>query len=851
MVSTIQLLFCIKMKKSLIIVESPAKIKTLKKFLGSKYMIESSVGHIRDLPKKGFGIDIKNDFEPQYVLLDEKKEVIQKLQQAAKMADIVYLAPDPDREGEAIAWHILSTLPAKIKSKRVTFNAITKESVLEALKHPRDINQALVDAQQARRLLDRIVGYKISPILTRRVQGNKQGGLSAGRVQSVALKLVVDREKEIEAFRPVEYWNIFVHFQSKKKTPHFIAHLHSVDGKKLEKESIEGKDVFLIPNEAQAHLIVERLKKAQFKVINIEKKEKRRHPVAPFITSTLQQEASRHFGFSSTRTMNIAQTLYEGVELGEKGSEGLITYMRTDSVRVAPEALHPLRDFIKKTYGEKYLSTEVRNYSTKKSAQDAHEAIRPTHLSYSPEAVQKYLTSDQNKIYSLIWKRFIASQMASAVYDTLLCDIQTNEGIILRATGSSLKFSGFLTIYEEKQDPANEHEKKGTDRILPPLEVGQTLEAITIEPEQSFTKPSPRYTEASLVKELEKLGIGRPSTYATIMQKIQSRDYTIKEKGSLKPTELGIVIAQMLEDNFKLIMDVSFTATMEDALEQIAENKLLWKTLITEFWKEFIPTVENAEKEAFVPKVLTDLICPKCQHPLQKIWSRNKYFYGCSHYPECDYTAPTEELNFNKEDYAPDFDWNQHCPKCSKEMKLKFGRFGPFLGCVDYPQCKGIVGIPKKGDVIPTTMPACPAIGCNGSLAARRSRFGKTFFSCSNYPDCDVIVNQLTDLSTKYLHHHKTPYQKKTSSSIKSKGKKTSLSISAELEAIIGANIQSRAEATKKLWEYIKTHKLQNPKNKREILPDTKLAKFFNSKKPVNMMQIAKHVSTHLNSKKS
>ncbi len=833
------------MKKILIIVESPTKIKTLKKFLGSGYSFESSVGHIRDLPRKGFGIDIKNDFEPEYALLDEKKEVIQKLKKAAKEADMVYLSPDPDREGEAIAWHILSILPPKTKAKRVTFNAFTKETVLEALRHPRDIDQALVDAQQARRMLDRIVGYKISPILTRRVQGARDGGLSAGRVQSVALKLVVDRENEIAAFTPVEYWNIYVDLQTKKSEQPFIATLFSVDGKKVEKEPVEGKDIFLIPNETTAQNLVKKLKSSTFKVGNVEKKERKRNPVAPFITSTLQQEASRHFGFSATRTMNIAQTLYEGVELGSQGSEGLITYMRTDSVRVAPEAIEGFRKFILKTYGKEYLPTEPKQYSTKKSAQDAHEAIRPTSTDLSPEAIQKYLTPDQQKLYTLIWRRMVASQMNPAIYDTISCDIDTNVGMMLRASGSVIKFSGFLAVYEEKQDKATESEKQDEDRLLPPLTVGQSLQSLGINPEQSFTKPPPRFTEASLVKELERLGIGRPSTYASIMQKIQGRDYTTKERGTLKPTELGGVIAKMLEDNFKLIMDVTFTATMEDALEQVAENKIPWKSLISEFWKEFIPTIETAEKEAFVPKLLTDLSCPKCSHKLQKIWSRNKYFYGCSNYPDCDYTAPIEALDFKKEDYADDFDWDQNCPKCKGPMKLRFGRYGAFLGCQDYPKCKGIVNIPKKGEPLPAEMPSCVAIGCDGHMVQRRSRFGKSFFSCSNYPDCDVIVNALEDLPNKYVNHPKTAYIKKASSGKKGGKKGRSLSISDELKAVIGEEATSRGDVTKKIWEYIKKHKLQDPKNKRQIVPDAKLTKVFGSKKPIDMMQLARVLGPH------
>ncbi len=835
------------MKKALIIVESPAKIKTLKKFLGPKYSFESSLGHIRDLPRKGFGIDIKDNFEPEYAVLEEKKEVIAKLKKAAKEAEIVYLSPDPDREGEAIAWHILSILPPKTKAKRVTFNSITKEAVLEALEHPRDIDQALVDAQQARRMLDRIVGYKISPILTRRVQGGSQGGLSAGRVQSVALKLVVDREREIEAFKPVEYWSIYIDFQAKKNDNPFTATVITVDGKRIEKEKIEGKDVFLISNEKTAQSLVSKLNSSQFKVAEVEKKEKKRNPVAPFITSTLQQEASRHFGFSATRTMGIAQTLYEGVELGQEGAEGLITYMRTDSVRIAPEAMTPLRHYIQKTFGKEYLPDAPRVFSTKKSAQDAHEAIRPTSLEFSPEKIEKYLTPDQSKLYSLIWKRYIASQMNPAVYDTISCDIEASQKIMLRATGSVIKFPGFLAVYEEKQDRVGEAEEKKDDehRLLPPLVVGQPLTPLKITPEQSFTKPPPRFTEASLVKELERLGIGRPSTYATIMQKIQSRDYTVKERGTLKPTELGTVIARMLEDNFKLIMDVTFTATMEDALEQVAENKIQWKELIAEFWKEFIPTVENAEKEAFVPKQLTDLKCPKCEHKLQKIWSRNKYFYGCSNYPDCDYTAPIEALDFNKEEYAPGFDWDQKCPKCKGPMKLRFGKFGPFLGCETYPKCKGIVNIPKKGEPPPADMPSCPAVGCDGNMTQRKSRFGKPFFSCTNFPECDVIVNNLDDLQNKYVNHPKTAYVKKTKGGKFGKKGGVGLSISDELKAVVGDTVSSRGDVTKKIWEYIKKHKLQDKKNKRLIVPDAKLAKVFGSKTPVDMMQLARVLGPH------
>ncbi len=860
------------MAKALIIVESPAKIKTLRKFLGPNYLFESSIGHVRDLPQKGFGIDVENDFEPEYAILPDKKEVIDRLKKAAKLVDVVYLAPDPDREGEAIAWHINSILPKGTKSKRVTFNSITKDAVLEALSHPRSIDQALVDAQQARRLLDRIVGYKISPLLTRRVQGARDGGLSAGRVQSVALKLVVDREREILAFVPVEYWNIQSLLQTKKNESHLQAFLYSVNGKRVEKEAVPGKDVFLISDEKTALSIVSKLQAATYKVESVEKKEKKRNPVAPFITSTLQQEASRHYGFSASRTMNIAQGLYEGIDMGNEGAEGLITYMRTDSVRLAPESIDAARKFIEKTYGKQYLPPEGRQYSTKKSAQDAHEAIRPTNLAHSPEQIRSYLTVDQFKLYQLVWRRYLASQMNPAIYDTVSCDIATDKDIMLRATGSTIKFPGFLAVYEEKHDKdkeGEEKEKEDGDKILPPLVEGQPLLLLEVQSQQAFTRPPPRFTEASLVKELEKSGIGRPSTYATIMNKIQSRDYTTKEKGTLKPTELGTVIAKMLEDNFAMIMDIGFTAAMEDELEHIAENQVEWKSVIRDFWDKFIPLVKSAEKEAHVPRVETDLKCPDCGKPLLKIWSRKKYFYGCSDYPTCKYTAPLESLTFNKEDYDPSFDWDQNCPKCGSPMKMRFGKFGAFLGCTKYPECKGIVNIPKRDEIPAKDMPTCPAHGCDGKMVQRRSRFGKPFFSCSNFPDCDVIVNNLDDLDEKYQDHPKTAYvskkkgkfgakkgakakepaEKKASAKGKKKAapkKQAAHQLSKDLEAVVGASELSRPEVVKKVWDYIKEHKLQDKKNKRLIVPDGKLAKVFGSKEPIDMMKLAGILSKHI-----
>lgn len=866
--------------RSLIIVESPAKIKTLQKFLGPDYIFESSIGHIRDLPEKEFGVDLEHDFEPKYVIMPDKEDVIAKLRKAAKQCDTVYLSPDPDREGEAIAWHISQILPPGTNFKRVSFNSITKEAVVKALSQPRSIDIALVNAQQARRILDRIVGYKISPILNRRIQRGKEGSVSAGRVQSVALKLIVDREKEIAAFKPVEYWNLAALLKTAEEERSFRANLYSVDGKRIEKEAVEGKEVMIIGNKETADKVLSRMKSGPYKVESVDKKEKRRNPVPPFITSTLQQEASRHHGFGAAKTMGIAQSLYEGVDLGNEGAEGLITYMRTDSVRLAPEALESARQYILETYGADFLPPQAKVYSTQKSAQDAHEAIRPTNLAHPPEKIRNFLSQEQFLLYQLIWRRFVSSQMMPAIYDTVTADISAGDEVLVRATGSVIKFQGFLAVYEEKID---DEEKSDDSRMLPNLEEGQELNLLDLISEQAFTRPPPRYTEASLVKELEKSGIGRPSTYAAIMNKIQSRDYTTKESGRLKPTEIGCVIALLLENNFQQIMNIGFTAQMEDSLEMVAESQKDWVALIREFWTQFEPTLATAEKEAFVPKILTDIDCPTCGSKLQKVWFKSKYFYGCSRYPDCTYTAPVEELSFNKEDYAADFDWDQKCPKCGKDMKVRHGRFGSFLGCSTYPECKGIVNIPKKGEVIipQEDMPGCPAVGCMGTMVARKSRYGKTFYSCSTFPECDVIVNNLDQLAVKYVDHPRTAYVKKEKAGRRgAKGKKVAeektdkktsakkakapakkakakkegtvkkrvgptLSLSPELEAVVGAQDLSRGEVTKKVWEYIKGHNLQDSANKRLIKPDALLSKVFGNSEPLDMFQLARVLNKH------
>jgi len=755
------------MGKSLIIVESPAKMKTLKQFLGAGYLFESCFGHIRDLPESEFGVDVENDFEPTYVVMPDKKEVIAKLKKAASACDIVYLSPDPDREGEAIAWHISQILPANTKIKRVTFNSFTKDAVRDALKNPLDLDMALVNAQQARRLLDRLVGYSISPLLNKRLRRGRGKSVSAGRVQSVALKIVVDREREIEAFKPQEYWTIWTLLANQVSEKPFKATLFAIDNKRIEKEAVEGKvegvDFMRLNTEMSSKQVVEELKQCSFVVTRVDRKEKRRNPEAPFITSTLQQEASRHFRFSPARCMQIAQTLYEGVDLGAEGAEGLITYMRTDSVRLAPEPVAQVRDYIKKEYGDQFLPESARAFQLKKSAQDAHEAIRPTNLAHHPDAIKEFLSRDQYLLYSLIWKRFIACQMTPAIYDTVSVDIQAGSRYLLRATGSIMKFPGFLSVYEEKQDEDNEKEE---DKMLPSISEKDLLNLKEINSEQSFTRPPPRFTEASLVKELEKSGIGRPSTYAAIMNKIQSRDYTVKEQGRLKPTELGRLICDMLEASFKDVVNIGFTAAMEDNLELVAENKKEWRVLLSEFWKAFNPTLQIAETQAFVPKLETDLICPKCGGKLQKIWFKSKYFLGCVNYPTCDYTGSVEEATFDKTQYQEGFDFSQRCPVCQSEMKLRFGKFGPFLGCTTYPDCKGIVNIPKKGEEVLVESEqekvSCPAVGCVGHLVRRRSRFGKMFYSCSEFPSCDVIGNSTEAVALKYVDHPKTAYSKQT-----------------------------------------------------------------------------------------
>jgi DNA topoisomerase-1 len=659
------------MPKDLIIVESPAKTKTLSQFLGSSYQILASMGHVRDLPKSKLGVDVEQDFEPSYTVIPERKSVLAQLKKAAKESRAVYLASDPDREGEAIAWHLQEALGLK-NAKRIQFNEITRRAVQEALQHPRELNAPRVDAQQARRVLDRLVGYKISPLLWKKVQKN----LSAGRVQSVAVRLIVDREREIEAFVPVEYWSITARLTPLDREFPFNAKLIEQGGKKIE-----------LHNEAEANAVLTALKGGEWKVASIKKREQRRQPAAPFITSTLQQEAARKLGFSSKRTMMAAQQLYEGIDLGAQGHVGLITYMRTDSVNISQEAQAEAREFIEKSYGKEYVPSAARQYKSKKGAQEAHEAIRPTSVLRRPDDVKGHLSSDQLRLYTLIWQRFLASQMEAAVLDVTSVDIVVN-GYTFRATGSVVKFQGFMVLYTEGRDEPNP-EEEDEKAPLPPLTVDQLLKLLELLPRQHFTEPPPRYSEASLVKALEERGIGRPSTYAAIISTILERNYVQLEEKRFRPTELGTVVNDLLVKHFPRILDVAFTAHVEEELDDIAEGERNWVQVLKEFYGPFAEALGTAEQQMERVKrepVVTDQICPNCGRP----------------------------------------------------MLLRQGRFGEFLGCSGYPECKTIVD-PKRTEPKELGIP-CPVPGCTGQLTEKRSRRGKVFYGCNRYPDCSFAA---------------------------------------------------------------------------------------------------------------
>ncbi|MGC8792102.1 MAG: type I DNA topoisomerase [Bryobacteraceae bacterium] len=761
------------MAKSLVIVESPAKARTIGKYLGKGFVVKASLGHIKDLPKNELAVDIEHDFKPTYVLIEGKQKLLQEIKQAAKKADRIYLAADPDREGEAICYHLQQELESKRNGgppiHRVMFHEITANAVRKAFENPGQVDLRLVEAQQARRILDRLVGYKVSPLLWDKVRR----GLSAGRVQTVALRLIVEREREIRNFQKREYWTIDAHLQA-RKPPVFDARLL-----KRNQENVE------IPDEATARQIQQQLEGATFTVSSVQRREKKRQPPPPFITSTLQQEAARKLRFSVKRTMLLAQRLYEGVDLGEEGPVGLITYMRTDSTRVSQEAIQQVRSFIAEKFGREYLPDTPNVYRSKKDAQDAHEAIRPTSLRYTPEAVAPYLQEDELKLYRLIWLRFVASQMTPALFDQTTIEVtaQGKDGAqyLFRATGSVRKFDGFMAIYEEGKDQADEEDEELKHK-LPDVKEGEKLKLRRLVPEQHFTEPPPRYTEATLVKQLEADGVGRPSTYATIISTIQERGYVTKHGGRLYPTELGMAVSELLVENFPDIFEVGYTARMEEELDEIEEGKRDWREAMREFYEKFQQDLERAEREMTDLKRLeepTNEVCEKCGRPMVIRWGRHGKFLACTGYPECTNTRDLKtespepgELEISEEGreeycqncgrpmvlkrgryglfYAcsgypeckttrrlarqerkPDQPLEEKCPECGSHLVIRDGRYGEFTCCVNYPRCKYVkrVGTGVK----------CPECK-QGEIVERRSRRGRTFYGCERYPKCEFVM---------------------------------------------------------------------------------------------------------------
>ena len=733
------------MAKGLVIVESPAKAKTIQKYLGKGYTVEASLGHVKDLPKSTLGVDIDDEFDTEYIVIPGKEKVVAKLKKLAQSADAVYLAPDPDREGEAIAAHLEEELTenggGKKKKKkradglqihRVTFNEITQRAVREAFDHPREIDRNLVDAQQARRVLDRLVGYQVSPLLWDKVRR----GLSAGRVQTVALRLIVEREREIRAFEKKEYWTIDAHLAG-PKPPAFDARFLGKGEEKVE-----------VPNAEEAEKIRIALEKANWVVRSVDKKERRRNAAPPFTTSKLQQDASRKLRFSVKRAMMIAQRLYEGVELGEEGLVGLITYMRTDSTRVSNDALAEVREYIGKEYGAPYLPESPNTYKEKKEAQAAHEAIRPTSAMRHPDQIKQYLKEDEYKVYKLIWQRFVASQINPAVFDQTTVDIDAKSGsdtFWFRVTGSVLKFDGFLKVYEESKEGKDEEDEELKHK-LPALEAGQKLTLKSLKPEQHFTEPPPRYNEASLVKELEERGIGRPSTYSAILSTIQERQYVQKIGGKFSPTEIGLVVTDLLVENFRDIFDVQYTARLEEELDEIEEGKEKWTDAMAEFYKRFAKDLKYAEKHMENIKRMekpTDEKCERCGSPLVIKWGKHGSFYACSSYDKDDPNSCT----FTKENpiNLPDLDsadiqettQEEYCENCGRVMVLKRGRFGQFMACTGYPDCKTTRRL-DQGRKVPDIPldEKCPK--CDRNLVIRHGRYGE-FTSCSGYPDCKYV----------------------------------------------------------------------------------------------------------------
>ncbi len=757
------------MAKSLVVVESPAKAKTIGKYLGKNYIVKASVGHIKDLPKSKLGVDVDNDFAPQYAVIPAKKKVVQELRAAAKGVDAVYLAADPDREGEAICQHLAEELGRSTKNiYRVLFHEITKNAVQDAFDKPGRINENKVAAQQTRRILDRLVGYKISPLLWDKVRR----GLSAGRVQTVALRIIVDREHEIRAFKTEEYWNLIARLAG-QQPPEFKAKASGLDGKK-----------WAVSNGGEAQEIVGELKQAAFIVQRIHKREKKRYPVPPFITSKLQQEAARKLNFPVKRTMGLAQRLYEGVELGAEGAVGLITYMRTDSTRVAESALQEVRTMIGREYGEAYLPHHPIYYKSRKTAQDAHEAIRPTEVSRSPESLKAYLEPDLFRLYSLIWHRFVASQMNPAIFDQTDVTIEAGR-VVFKVTGSVQKFPGFLTLYQEsKPEDSKEKDEIEEDGALPELREGEVLEVRELLPTQHFTQPPPRYSEASLVKALEARGIGRPSTYATILTTNQDREYVVKQEGRFYPTETGEVVVELLVESFQDIFDYEYTARMEDHLDRIESGREKWTESLRDFYDRFSKRLVIAEKQmrdVKTEEIPTDEVCEKCGSKMVIKWGKFGRFLTCSAYPECKNTREIPKVCSLNPEPNSDAD-DVVCEKCGRPMVLKRGRFGEFMACSGYPECRNTKRIVKSAEAfkVKQDIPLeeiCPICGknlavkhgrfgeytacsdyptckyiklkttgvkcgknCGGEIVERKSRRGKTFYGCSTYPDCDFVL---------------------------------------------------------------------------------------------------------------
>lgn len=729
------------MAKKLVIVESPAKAKTINKYLGRDYKVLASIGHIKDLPENKLGVDIKNGFNPEYQLIPDQRKpnntkIVEELKKEASQSEAVYLAADPDREGEAICQHLKEEIVNKkqLPVYRVRFNEITEKAVQEAFAEPRQIDENLVNAQKARRILDRLVGYMVSPFLWKTI-GSR---LSAGRVQTVALRLIVEREREIQAFITTEYWTIKANL-SAKFPPSFEARLYKIDDKTLKTSNFDEplkKTEYHIKTEQEATEITEEARKKDFVVESILKKERKRNPTPPFITSKLQQEAARKFGFSASRTMRIAQKLYEGVELGAEGPVGLITYMRTDSTRVSDEAIAEVRNFIKENFGKNYLPSKPNIHKSRKSAQDAHEAIRPTSVNRTPESVKEFLTDEELKLYTLIWKRFIASQMSSAVFDQTTIDIKAGR-FTFRATGSILKFDGFLKVYQESID---EDTAKEEESVLPEVKEDEKLKLDQIKAEQHFTEPPPRYTEATLVKALEEKGIGRPSTYATIISTIQERDYVKKRDGRFYPTELGIAVNDLLVSYFNEIFNEAYTAKLESELDEIEEGRLDWKEALKQFYEKFIEDLEKAQKNAKERiKVSTDETCEKCGSKMVIKSGRFGRFLACSNYPICKSKRNLGERILE-----------ENCPKCASPLMTKRSRYGEFIKCSNCDYIKR-----------ETTGVGCPECG-KGEILVRKSKLGKTFYSCSNYPECKAVFwNKPVDIpcpscNSKFLLEKKT-----------------------------------------------------------------------------------------------